>query len=93
MSPDLLHSIADKSAENLKRLFEEGATEISQAVADNEEEAHTQGKDKIVMKFTHSITLDLIKKTQVDALSFGVRRKLEIASAMDDPNQLELPLD
>lgn len=93
MSPEQLHAIADKSAENLKRLFEEGANEITQAIADSMEEAQNQSKDKITITFAHQIKLDLIKHAQFDTLTFGVRRKLEIASAMDDPNQMKLDLD
>jgi glutamate mutase epsilon subunit len=93
MTHEQLQAVSDTSAANLKRLFDEGATELLQSISDCEEEAHNQSKDKITVKIAHSITLDLVKNTQHDAITFGVRRKLEVASAIDDPNQMKLPLD
>ena len=50
-----------------------------------------QEADKIVFSLGHTIKLDLTKKSLTESLAWNVRKKLEVAQALPDPDQPELP--
>lgn len=85
-------SIADKSSEVLKALMTEAQASILDTWAQVEAEAldaETQPK----LKLGFSITLDLSADSITHALSWSVRRKVEAACSIPDPNQTELGME
>ncbi len=85
-----LKCIAANAATQLATLIAEGEKDILEAWSAAEEIAlDNDAKPKLRIGF--SITLDLEADAATYALTFGIRRKLEVTEQIPDPNQLELP--
>jgi ABC-type branched-subunit amino acid transport system ATPase component len=87
-----LRAVAMTAAENLVKLIEENADEILKDIQAVAEEAQAQEADKIVFTLNHTIKLNLTAKAMIESITWGVRKKLEAAFAMPDPEQPELPI-
>lgn len=90
MNPKL-ESIAATAAENLKQTIAEAEIELMNAWQDVAAKAQDDEKAP-VLSLSFSVKLNLDADTMTTTLSFGVRRKYEIASQIPDPNQSELPI-
>jgi ABC-type branched-subunit amino acid transport system ATPase component len=88
-----LRAVAMTAAENLVKLIEENADEILSDIQAVSEEAQNQEADKIIFSLNHTIKLNLTAKAMVESLSWNVRKKLETAFALPDPEQPELPIN
>jgi len=84
-----LEAVGIKSAEVLRALIRESEKNILEAWNSASEEAQVQETAPVLrLGFTISLDLDANKMTHV--LAFSLRRKLEAACDIPDPDQLEL---
>lgn len=91
MKSNQLLAIARIASDNLVKLIEENQDEILRDIAAVSEEAQNQEADKVVFSLGHTIKLDLTRKSLTESLAWNVRKKLEVAQTLPDPDQPELP--
>lgn len=85
MNNETLKLTARRSADNFRKLVEEHADEIVEAIIKNSDAGEKR------MTITHKLVLDLQDSTMNDKLSFSVATSDESGvSPMPDPNQPEL---
>jgi len=92
MKSSQLLAIARTAADNLVKLIEENQDEILLDIQAVSEEAQNQEADKIVFSLGHTIKINLTQKSLSEALSWSVRKKLEVCQSLPDPDQPELPM-
>lgn len=87
-----LETIAAKAADDLKAFCAESEAAITEAMRKCAEECLVQ-ETPPKFRLALSITLDLDKNQQENALSWSVRHKLSATSEIEDPNQTKLPIN
>ena len=89
-SPELLRKIFKRSAYRLIELAEEGSDELLELIHKKALAAQDEGKQKLVVSFSHTIKVDFGKNTQEDTLGGSTRLKLVLSGNLDDEVQGEL---
>jgi hypothetical protein len=90
-TPDKLDLIADEAARRLKSAISEAHADILTTWEQVNDQAQEDEKDP-VLTLSFAVKLNLGGNSLVTALTFGVKRKIEEAGEIPDPNQPTLPL-
>jgi hypothetical protein len=88
----LLETIANQAAEDLKKLICEGADDILTAIHKMQAESQLQ---EVKPKFTlgYKIAVDFDKSAYDCDLSWSLKQSLSTSHHIDDPAQTKLPLE
>lgn len=92
MQNQKLAAIAKRAADDLIGLVNDEEAKILEAWSACEQEAQ-DNETKPKFKLSLAITLDLDADKMESALTFGIRRKVSVDSAIPDPTQTDLPLE
>lgn len=82
-----LAAITDKAVDDFRALIKENEKLLLEAWSSAEQEA-TDNEAKPKFKFGFGVTLDLEKDAMASELTFGVRYKRTVESAIPDPDQI-----
>lgn len=89
ISSELLQKIFKRSSRRLLTLAAEGEAELLEVIHRKADAAQDEGKDKLTVTFTHTITVDFVKDTQEDKLSGNIKVGMKLKGKLHDEDQDE----
>lgn len=84
MNTEQIEKIANISADNLRSLFGEMSDDIAAAAVAAAQQAQDDGKEKLKLSLSHTITIDLGSMKQTDKLSVAVKRHAQFETTFAD---------
>lgn len=88
--PYLQHELAERSASQLKQLFQNEAYSIIAAI--NKQLDDAEDDDDVIFTLSHSIKIDLSDMNIKGKLGFSVKRSTSLTTAINDPEQPQFDL-
>lgn len=90
MKTEQLKAIINKSAFNLVALGEECEIDIIKIIHQAAEEAQMHDKEKVKVKLSYSIVIDIGSNKLSNSLSFSTKQQRVIDEEIPNPSQMEL---
>lgn len=90
MKTEQLKAIINKSAYNLVALGEECENDIIKSIHQAAEEAQMHDKEKVRVKLSYSIVIDIGSNKLSNSLSFSTKQQRSVDVEIPNPNQPEL---
>lgn len=87
---EMLQRIFKRSARRLLALAAEGEEELLEVIHRKAAAQQDEGKEKLVVTFSHSITVDFGKNTQEDKLGGSIKVGMKMKADLNDEEE-ELP--
>ena len=87
---EMLQRIFKRSARRLMMLAAEGEAELLEVIHRKAAAQQDEGKEQLVVTFSHSITVDFGKNTQEDKLGGNIKVGMKVKADLDDTDE-DLP--